>query len=380
MDILNQVITRSFLLLLILTSVNVSSYSQEESNYNLLWKIEKEGLDQQGYLFGTMHISDERAFGFADSVMLAIEECDLFALEIHPDTMLKVTFEKLFEEIDTVNYFKEKLSDEEYDRFIKEFEETQGFDFEELENKHPLNIQNYAEGNEYRGNYDRSTFVDMHLYGVAKTLGKDIIGLEPVQNQLDMMFDWSLDMARYGFKQDSTLSAKFMEKMIESYDEGNLEDLDFMIGDQFTESDIMIRRNVDMVNTIDSTLQTNTLFSAVGAGHLLGKGSMIALLEEKGYTVTKVKPSFTGVADKYTVDPSIVPWEVYTDVAGGYQLYFPKNFMTMDQSFPVESDYGLDTLDMKIRIFSDLSNLDNCLLYTSPSPRDQRGSRMPSSA
>ena len=27
-----------------------------------------------------------------------------------------------------------------------------------------------------------------------------------------------------------------------------------------------------------------------------------------------------------------------------------------------------------------LHSLDNCLLYTSPSPRDQRGSRMPSSA
>ena len=27
-----------------------------------------------------------------------------------------------------------------------------------------------------------------------------------------------------------------------------------------------------------------------------------------------------------------------------------------------------------------LPNLSNCLLYTSPSPRDQRGSRMPSSA
>ena len=28
----------------------------------------------------------------------------------------------------------------------------------------------------------------------------------------------------------------------------------------------------------------------------------------------------------------------------------------------------------------DLGNNKNCLLYTSPSPRDQRGSRMPSSA
>ena len=30
--------------------------------------------------------------------------------------------------------------------------------------------------------------------------------------------------------------------------------------------------------------------------------------------------------------------------------------------------------------FEDLLLFNNCLLYTSPSPRDQRGSRMPSSA
>ena len=30
--------------------------------------------------------------------------------------------------------------------------------------------------------------------------------------------------------------------------------------------------------------------------------------------------------------------------------------------------------------FGDISEVDSCLLYTSPSPRDQRGSRMPSSA
>ena len=38
-------------------------------------------------------------------------------------------------------------------------------------------------------------------------------------------------------------------------------------------------------------------------------------------------------------------------------------------------DHGRD----RIEIFDD-ENLSICLLYTSPSPRDQRGSRMPSSA
>ena len=35
--------------------------------------------------------------------------------------------------------------------------------------------------------------------------------------------------------------------------------------------------------------------------------------------------------------------------------------------------------DMIVTIES-IINIDSCLLYTSPSPRDQRGSRMPSSA
>ena len=36
-------------------------------------------------------------------------------------------------------------------------------------------------------------------------------------------------------------------------------------------------------------------------------------------------------------------------------------------------------LDQKLNGFQ-ISTLSTCLLYTSPSPRDQRGSRMPSSA
>ena len=42
----------------------------------------------------------------------------------------------------------------------------------------------------------------------------------------------------------------------------------------------------------------------------------------------------------------------------------------------VNSDEKLNIL---LKLFSK-ANLNNCLLYTSPSPRDQRGSRMPSSA
>ena len=44
--------------------------------------------------------------------------------------------------------------------------------------------------------------------------------------------------------------------------------------------------------------------------------------------------------------------------------------------FPPQVHYLLTLLDGEITI----DQLQDCLLYTSPSPRDQRGSRMPSSA
>ena len=44
---------------------------------------------------------------------------------------------------------------------------------------------------------------------------------------------------------------------------------------------------------------------------------------------------------------------------------------------PVNVRYALDTLNMSVY---NMHNLTSCLLYTSPSPRDPKTSRMPSSA
>ena len=53
------------------------------------------------------------------------------------------------------------------------------------------------------------------------------------------------------------------------------------------------------------------------------------------------------------------------------------NLSTYIEMLAVKDDENIDLF----KIFSDLSDMSNaCLLYTSPSPRDKRQSRMPSSA
>ena len=51
-----------------------------------------------------------------------------------------------------------------------------------------------------------------------------------------------------------------------------------------------------------------------------------------------------------------------------------------DETFQQLIDSAIEKLERKPMSISERAMKNNCLLYTSPSPRDQRGSRMPSSA
>ena len=57
------------------------------------------------------------------------------------------------------------------------------------------------------------------------------------------------------------------------------------------------------------------------------------------------------------------------------KLYTDQPPVTPELALSGSYDVGVSTVNI-----NDPARLNTCLLYTSPSPRDQRGSRMPSSA
>ena len=60
---------------------------------------------------------------------------------------------------------------------------------------------------------------------------------------------------------------------------------------------------------------------------------------------------------------------------GKFEIYRHKNGIRIRNSL-----FSLSYYDIHYRQIIDIDETNACLLYTSPSPRDQRGSRMPSSA
>eukprot|EP00829_Urostomides_striatus_P008022 TRINITY_DN18902_c0_g1_i1.p2 TRINITY_DN18902_c0_g1~~TRINITY_DN18902_c0_g1_i1.p2 ORF type:complete len:106 (+),score=49.66 TRINITY_DN18902_c0_g1_i1:64-381(+) len=83
----------------------------------------------------------------------------------------------------------------------------------------------------------------------------------------------------------------------------------------------------------------------------------------------------------------IVPKEnaqIFTDGIDGIHnsLYpcFENNDKLLEKKDFLERYRGAMCTDDQVKSFEDRVMNNTCLLYTSPSPRDQRGSRMPSSA
>ena len=82
----------------------------------------------------------------------------------------------------------------------------------------------------------------------------------------------------------------------------------------------------------------------------------------------------------------LIPATILTGFLGAGKTTLLKRVLTEahgQKIAVIENEFGEENIDTDILVSDtneQIIQMSNCLLYTSPSPRDQRGSRMPSSA
>src|SRR6476620_8060914 len=68
----------------------LSAQSLKSLKYpSLFWEISGKDLKKPSYLFGTMHVSNKMAFHLSDSFYSAIQNTDMVALELNPESWQK---------------------------------------------------------------------------------------------------------------------------------------------------------------------------------------------------------------------------------------------------------------------------------------------------
>lgn len=279
------------------------SVSAEYIQKPFLWVIEGQ---TPSYLFGTIHLPDKRITTLHKSAEKAFNESNIVITEIAMDDKSL---------LDQVNAFI--LSD---GTLLTDYVPPDLIDRVEklLKSINPaLTIQPFLQLKvwalavslpvlEQQLNNPDAVALDVYLYKRADDEGKQVVGLESVDEQIALFDNISneeeLKMLRdtVEFMEEAqNKQENIAEEFINKYARGNIDVLgNYMMKyvkqdefyDEFMQK-VLYGRNHIMTERILNMLQKNPSqihFFAIGSGHFWGKESIQNLLIEKGHKVTRV--------------------------------------------------------------------------------------------
>ncbi len=263
----------------------------KKSKNSLLWQISGENLSGTSYIFGTMHVKDERAFSLIEPLKDVIDTCEAFATEfnlkeaesgVEPNAM----------DLPDNQILTDFISEKKYQRMRKIFIKYFEFDIEVLKSAMPLIISNALSAQTLMS--EREVNLDQYLWQYAESQEKITLGIETFAEQLQILHAIPLD---YQFKALSDISknissfSKQHQKMTALYAKQDIRQMY-----QSTKKSIgaarkilLYNRNEIMAERIERMAQEQTLFTAVGAAHLAGKKGVLKLLKNAGLSVKPIK-------------------------------------------------------------------------------------------
>jgi len=284
----NSFIKISLILMIIMWMVG-SANGQDSS---LLWKVSGNGLEKESFLFGTIHIICKSDFVMDERITSAFESTDELILELDmsdPELQLKMQQVSMNPGMKNIKSDMEESMAAALDEFL---------------------LKNYGAGLAQLGILKPFVLSSMVLLKAlpcteiesyetfftskAGDTGMPVIGLETVEFQVGI-FDQipqELQLNELGKMLADDYSQSEFQTMISAYLAEDIMALD----QAMTSSGMMAEyrsilldeRNKAWVPKIAEAMQINSVFVAVGAGHLGGEFGVISLLREAGFSVEPI--------------------------------------------------------------------------------------------
>ena len=297
----------------------------------LLWRISGNGLQKSSYLYGTMHLTDDRIFNIGDSMYTAIEKSEGFAIEINPDDFTPFLIDETKKSILSNQYLKDIMSEQDFKKYGKALAKKFNKNEDAITTADVLEEKNKWIGESYRTG-KMQTFLDAYLFDVARRQGKWTGGVEDMQDQqnlLDYAVDES-DIEELAAENNDKNAGKAKtisstEQLINFYIKNDLTAIDRMsdLSDSAYRNKLLTIRNKKMAMRMDSLSHVRSMVFAVGAAHLPGNDGLIALLKAKGFTVTPVFASKRIKPADYKVPAIALPWYDVKDESESYSASMP---------------------------------------------------------
>ena len=280
--------------------VSVGLHAQQSkptsSPKHCLWQVETP-LNRAVFLLGSLHVLKSDTYPLANAINEAyslsqevVFETDLAAM-MDPAIQAKMVAMGLYPEGQTLF---QNISDEMRSALKKKMADL-GMAMAHFGRFRPwfmavtltaLELQRLGFSPEYG--------IDVHFYGRAGSDQKEIGYLEPVDFQLDLLGKMNEQDQNAFLGQtlnDLDVAAQMADDMLKSWQKGDVDNLYAVLFKSFEgypqiENRLLGQRNLVWVKKIEEMMaEDKNIFIIVGAGHLIGPGSVVALLKEKGYKV-----------------------------------------------------------------------------------------------
>lgn len=275
----------------------------------LLWRISHPSMDEDSYLFGTIHMISSQDYFLPQGLLTAIDQTDEIVFEIDMAAMSDMSqmmgmMSQLTMEGDTT--LKTLLSAEDY-AVVQEFFKEKGLPVFFLEKIKPMFLSAMVgmDGDIPMGGNgmpdlssalgDNMKSYEFELNSIAESANKSVSGLETIEFQMSLF-----DQIPYSDQ------AQYLVESIQQVDEGGLmEDgifkmytsmnINKMAQSLSTDQEIegledalLSERNMNWIPLMAEQMKLRPTLFAVGAGHLGGEKGVIRLLRAEGYEVTPI--------------------------------------------------------------------------------------------
>ena len=259
--------------------------------------------DSTIYLLGTVHLLKPETVWKTDKLLAAMNEAKQLWLEL-PTTDPQAMAPEMMQLV--VKYgmspgvpLSKDLTPDEM-KTLDQAAQVAGLTASQLNVFRPwfaaLTISNAAM---VRAGYDPSSGVDMNVEAIFKADGIKPNGLENAEQQIkvfaSMTREQELEYLRTTMEEYEKASTE-LDQMVEQWSHGDLAGLEQMfVTDMKTETPdlyeaLLLNRNANWVVQIQEMLKgKGVIFIAVGAGHLIGPDSVLAMLKAKGIASERVQ-------------------------------------------------------------------------------------------
>jgi uncharacterized protein YbaP (TraB family) len=278
-----------FFVLFCLAALPAAVQASPQDDTAVFWSITKNG-QPAGYLLGTIHSEDPRVLDFSEAFIEIMTSNQVFAMEMVPDlpTLQQLT---LFMQYQDGTTLESRIGAQRYAKL-------------------QTALAAYRVPPDWIAGMkvwaammtlsvpppDTGFFMDFSLSLRAAGSGLRVVGLETLEQQLAFLEDMPLEQQLLLLDQALELHdqvAELHDQMVTSYLDGDLQALSEQAEEQMGELGEEARqyfmyqgielRNRRMIDSLMPILETDRVFTAVGALHLPGKTGLIQLLRDRGF-------------------------------------------------------------------------------------------------